>query len=90
MYEYADYCKKYVEEHTEYLGRGLMGEMIKPLTNLFAEEKYNKVFTNKLFDITHGSKHQEKKKELMKKYENISEHLYSALMPLKKKMRKRR
>ena len=84
VYEYADYCQKYVNEHSEYIGSGLMGEMIKPLTNLFTGEKFNKVFTNKLFEITHGSKDQDKKKELMKKYENISEHLYSCIEAFEK------
>ena len=84
VYEYADYCQKYVEEHTEYLGSGLIGELIKPLTNLFTGEKYNKVFTNKLFDITHGSKVQEKKNEFMKRYEKISEHLYSCIEAFEK------
>ena len=84
IYEYADYCQKYIDEHPEYVSSGLMGEMIKPMTNLFAGEKFNKVFTNKLYEITHGSKDQNKKKELLKKYENISDHLYSCVEAFEK------
>ena len=84
VYEYADYCQKYIDEHPDQLGSGLMGEMTKPLTNLFTGEKFNKVFTNKLFEITHGSKDQEKKKELLKKYENFSEHIYSCIEAFEK------
>ena len=84
IYEYADYCQKYVDEHSEQLSSGLIAEMVKPMTNIFSGEKYNKVFTNKLFDITHGSKDQNKKKELIKKYENISEHLYSCIEAFEK------
>ena len=84
VYEYADYCQKYIDDHPDQLGSGLMGEMTKPLTNLFTGEKFNKVFTNKLFEITHGSKDQEKKKELLKKYENFSEHIYSCIEAFEK------
>ena len=84
VYEYADYCQKYIDEHPDQLGSGLLGQMVKPLTNLFVGEKYNKTFTNKLFDITHGSKDKNKKKELMKKYEKISEHLYSCIEDFEK------
>ena len=84
IYEYADYCQKYIDEHPEYVSGGLVGEMVKPMTNLFTGEKYNKVFTNKLYEITHGSKDQNKKKELIKKYEKISEHLYSCVEAFQK------
>ena len=84
VYEYADYCQKYIDEHQDLLCSGLLGEMIKPLTNLFAGEKYNKVFTNKLYEITHGSKDQKKKKELLKKYEKVADHLYSCIEALEK------
>ena len=85
VYEYADYCQKYIDEHSEQLSSGLLSEMIKPMTNLFIAEKYNKVFINKLFEITHRSKDQNKKKELIKKYEKISEHLYSCIEAFEKK-----
>ena len=84
IYEYADYCQKYIDEHPEYVSGGLVGEMVKPMANLFTGEKYNKVFTNKLYEITHGSKDQNKKKELIKKYEKISEHLYSCVEAFQK------
>jgi tRNA-dihydrouridine synthase A len=84
IYEYADYCQKYIDEHPEYVSSGLVGEMVKPMTNLFTGEKYNKVFTNKLYEITHGSKDQNKKKELIKKYEKISDHLYSCVEAFEK------
>ena len=84
VYEYADYCQKYVDEHSEQLSSGLLSEMVKPMTNLFTGEKYNKVFINKLFEITHGSKDQNKKKELIKKYEKIAEHLYSCIEAFEK------
>lgn len=84
IYEYADYCQKYVDEHSEQLSSGLLSEMIKPMTNIFTGEKYNKVFTNKLFEITHGSKDQNKKKELIKKYEKVGEHLYSCIEAFEK------
>ena len=73
VYKYGDYCQKYIEEHPDELGTGLFGEMAKPMTNLFAGEKFNKIFVNKLFEITRGSKDRNKKKEIIKKYENISE-----------------
>lgn len=85
VYEYGDYCQKYIEEHPEEVGTGLFGVMIKPLTNLFAGEKFNKVFVNKLFQVTHGSKDQNKKKEIIKKYENISDHFNQCLEDLEKK-----
>ena len=85
VYEYADYCQKYIEEHPEELGTGLFGEMAKPMTNLFSGEKFNKIFVNKLFEITHGSKDQNKKKESIKKYENISEHFYKCIEEFEKK-----
>ena len=85
VYEYADYCQKYIEEHPDELGTGLFGEMAKPMTNLFAGEKFNKIFVNKLFEITHGSKDQNKKKEIIKKYENISEHFYKCIEEFEKK-----
>lgn len=84
IYEYADYCQKYVDEHSEQLSSGLLSEMIKPMTNIFTGEKYNKVFTNKLFEIAHGSKDQNKKKELIKKYEKVGEHLYSCIEAFEK------
>ena len=84
VYEYADYCQKYIDEHTDNISSGLVGEMIKPLTNLFVGEKYNKIFTNKIYEITHGSKDKNKKKELLKKYENIAEHLYSSIEAFEK------
>ena len=84
IYEYADYCQKYIDEHPEYVSGGLVGEMVKPMANLFTGEKYNKVFTNKLYEITHGSKDQNKKKELIKKYEKISDHLYSCVEAFQK------
>ena len=58
--------------------------MIKPMSNLFTGEKYNKVFINKLYEVTHGSKDQKKKKELLKKYENFSDHLYSCIEAFEK------
>ena len=85
VYRYADYCQKYIEEHSDEIGTGLYGEMVKPLTNLFYGEKYNKVFVNKLFEITRGSKDQNKKKEIIKKYENISEHFYKCIENFEKK-----
>ena len=85
VYRYADYCQKYIEEHSDEIGTGLYGEMVKPLTNLFFGEKYNKVFVNKLFEITRGSKDQNKKKEIIKKYENISEHFYKCIENFEKK-----
>ena len=84
VYEYADYCQKYIDEHADNLCSGLLGEMVKPLTNLFTGEKFNKVFTNKLYEITHGSKDQNKKRELLKKHENIAEHLYSSIEAFEK------
>jgi tRNA-dihydrouridine synthase A len=84
VYEYADYCQKYIDEHPDSVCSGLLGEMIKPLSNLFTGEKYNKVFTNKLYEITHGSKDQNKKKELLKKYEKIRDHLYSSIEAFEK------
>ena len=84
VYEYADYCQKYIDEHPDYFGTGLLGEMIKPMSNLFTGEKYNKVFINKLYEVTHGSKDQKKKKELLKKYENFSDHLYSCIEAFEK------
>ena len=85
VYKYADYCQKYIEEHSDEIGTGLYGEMVKPLTNLFFGEKYNKVFVNKLFEITRGSKDKNKKKEIIKKYENISEHFYKCIENFEKK-----
>ena len=55
------------------------------MTNLFCGEKYNKVFVNKLFEVTHGTKDPKKKKEFIKKYENISEHLYKCIEDFEKK-----
>ena len=66
VYEYGDYCQKYIEEHPDEIGTGLFGALIKLMTNLFMGEKYNKVFVNKLFEITHGSKDENKKKNLLK------------------------
>ena len=85
VYKYGDYCQKYIEEHPDEVGTGLFGEMVKPLTNLFFGEKYNKTFVNKLFEITRGSKDQNKKKEIIKKYENISEHFYKCIEDFEKK-----
>jgi tRNA-dihydrouridine synthase A len=85
VYEYSDYCQKYIEEHPDEVSTGLFGEMVKPMTNLFCGEKYNKVFVNKLFEVTHGTKDPKKKKEFVKKYENISEHLYKCIEDFEKK-----
>ena len=84
IYEYADYCQKYIDEHSDKVSSGLIGEMIKPLTNLFTGEKYNKIFTNKIYEITHGSKDKNIKKELVKKYEKIADHLYSSIEAFEK------
>jgi tRNA-dihydrouridine synthase A len=84
VYEYADYCQKYIDEHSDQVSGGLIGEMIKPLTNLFTGEKYNKIFTNKIYEITHGSKDNNIKKELLKKYEKIADHLYSSIEAFEK------
>ena len=84
IYEYADYCQKYIDEHSDKVSSGLIGEMIKPLTNLFTGEKYNKIFTNKIYEITHGSKDKNIKKELLKKYEKIADHLYSSIEAFEK------
>ena len=85
VYQYSDYCQKYIEYHPDEVGTGLFGEMVKPMTNLFFGEKYNKIFVNNLFKITHGSKDQNKKKEIIKKYENISEHFYKCVEEFEKK-----
>ena len=85
VYKYSDYCQKYIEEHPDEVGTGLFGEMVKPMTNLFSGEKFNKIFVNNLFKITHGSKDQNKKKEIIKKYENISDHFYKCIEDFEKK-----
>ena len=84
VYKYADYCQKYVDMHKDKVGSGMVSELIKPMTNLFTGEKYNKVFTNKLNEITHGSKDQKLKKKLIEKYENISDLLYTSLNDFEK------
>ena len=85
VYKYGDYCQKYIEEHQDEIGTGLFGEMVKPLTNLFFGEKFNKIFVNKLFKITQGSKDPNKKKDILKKYENISEHFNKCIEEFEKK-----
>ena len=85
VYKYGDYCQKYLEEHPDEAGSGLFGEMVKPLTNLFCGEKFNKIFVNKLFKITQGTKDPKKKIEFLKKYENISDHFNKCIEEFEKK-----
>lgn len=84
IYKYAEYCQKFIDEHQEQIGTGLFVEMVKPFTNLFTGEKFNKTFTNKLIEITRGTKNKEEKKKFLKKYENIIDHFYSSVEAFEK------
>lgn len=84
VYQYADYCRSFIDKNTNKLSGGLVMEMVRPFTNLFTGEKFNKVFVNELYKITQGSKDQKKKEEVKKMQENLPDYLYSTIEKFEK------
>ena len=71
IYSYAEYLEKHVENYEKNTGNLVVSELVKPLTNLFAGEKYSKRYLNKLFEITRGSKALNKAEKDIKKKEKL-------------------
>ena len=75
IYKYADYCDKFEEEYCEEINNNVVNDFIRPLTNLFYGEPFNKEYRDLLYDI---------KKETKNDYHLFREHLYNVVEEFEK------
>lgn len=75
IYKYCDYCDKYEEEYEEEINNCIVNDFIRPLTNLFYGEPYNKEYRDLLYDI---------KKETKNDYHMVRDHLYNVVEQFEK------
>ena len=73
IYKYCDYCNNFLNNFNGKIGKGIINELIKPLTNLFYGEQNNSEYRNLLYSIN-------KVNDLDKKnYDILNEHYYTVI-----------
>lgn len=78
LFKYSDECVNYIN-NKEYLKSNLIGDLIKPLTNLFYNESNNNLYKELLNSILYKK---EKNKNIL--FDSFQEHIYNVIEKFEK------
>jgi len=78
LYKYSDACVNYIN-NKEYLKSNLIGDLIKPLTNLFYNESNNNLYKELLNSILYKK---EKNKNIL--FDSFQDHIYNVIEKFEK------
>lgn len=73
IYKYSDYCNQFLNEFEGKFGKGIINDIIKPLTNLFFGEKNNSEYRNLLYSINKVNNLENKNVDI------VCDHLYNVV-----------
>jgi tRNA-dihydrouridine synthase A len=73
IYKYSDYCNQFLNEFEGKFGKGIINDIIKPLTNLFFGEKNNSEYRNLLYSINKVNNLENKN------FDIVCDHLYNVV-----------